>query len=326
MKREVICGIYKIISPKNRIYIGQSNNIYYRWNAHLCWDKRKKYINSNIRLHNSFRKYGVKNHKFEILEFCEIEQLNEREAYFVKFYDTFETDHGLNLTSGGDCCKFSEETRKKLSIAFKGRPGNNKGKKFSDEHREKIRISLLGKKRSEESKENISKAHLGQIPWNKGKELTDEHKKKISLSAELNPNYGMRNKKPSEEHKIKIGLGNKGKKRTPETIEKYRLANIGRKQRPESREKRRQSMIGKNKGKKYGPLSEERRKKISEKLIGNTHTKGKKQRPETIEKRRKSMIGKNKGRKHTEETRKNMSEAQKRFNERVRQEKLTMIF
>lgn len=71
-------GIYKITSPSNKVYIGQSIDIDKRL------DKYKtdlKYI-SQPKLRNSLRKYGIDNHKFEILEECLQEQLNERETYY----------------------------------------------------------------------------------------------------------------------------------------------------------------------------------------------------------------------------------------------------
>ena len=43
--------------------------------------------------------------------------------------------------------KHSEETRKKLSEANKGKNNPNYGKKFSEEHRKKISEALKGKKR-----------------------------------------------------------------------------------------------------------------------------------------------------------------------------------
>lgn len=62
-------GIYKITSLSDRIYIGQSTNINKRLNSYkssLCNSKKQ------TRLYNSFKKYGVKNHSFEILEVCDV--------------------------------------------------------------------------------------------------------------------------------------------------------------------------------------------------------------------------------------------------------------
>lgn len=50
----------------------------------------------------------------------------------------------------------------------------------SQEVREKIRKSLIGKKHSTETKEKIGNIHRGKTPWNKGLKHTEETKKKIS--------------------------------------------------------------------------------------------------------------------------------------------------
>ncbi len=105
-------GIYKITSFSDKIYIGQSINIDKRF-----YDYRKL-INckSQIKLYHSFLKYGVDNHKFEIIEECSIELLNERERYWQDFYDCL--DKGLNcrLTNTNDKSgKLSNETKLKLS-------------------------------------------------------------------------------------------------------------------------------------------------------------------------------------------------------------------
>ena len=63
-------GIYKITSPTNRIYIGQSINIEYRFKQYR-WIKAK----SQTRLRNSFLKHGVENHKFEIV--CETKTIKK---------------------------------------------------------------------------------------------------------------------------------------------------------------------------------------------------------------------------------------------------------
>jgi hypothetical protein len=46
------------------------------------------------------RKYGINNFSFEILELCPRIKLNERERYWVKFYDSYY--NGYNQTEGGD--------------------------------------------------------------------------------------------------------------------------------------------------------------------------------------------------------------------------------
>ena len=60
-------GIYKITSPSGKVYIGQSRNIENRFLQY-----KNKHCRFQFRLYNSFNKYGVENHVFEIIEECEI--------------------------------------------------------------------------------------------------------------------------------------------------------------------------------------------------------------------------------------------------------------
>jgi len=87
-----VTGIYKITSPSGRIYIGQSINIEKRF---------KRYENAKCykqkRLYNSFIKYGVNNHSFEIILKCSIEDLNNKERYYQDLYDVTNKS-GLNIT------------------------------------------------------------------------------------------------------------------------------------------------------------------------------------------------------------------------------------
>lgn len=88
-------GIYKITNLLNRkIYIGQSINIQNRWEDH-------KYYSSNehTALQAAFKKYGISNFSFEIIEECSKEELDEKEIYWIKFYDSY--NNGYNLTKGG---------------------------------------------------------------------------------------------------------------------------------------------------------------------------------------------------------------------------------
>lgn len=111
-KHIFICGIYKITNPIGQIYIGQSGDLYRRW-------RRSQYKTQRL-IVNSFDLYGHKNHIFEIIEVCKKEMLNEREDYWIKFYDCFDTPHGLNLNSGNLFRKVCAETRRLLSIGKTG--------------------------------------------------------------------------------------------------------------------------------------------------------------------------------------------------------------
>ena len=79
MAREKICGIYKITNLVNgKVYIGQSVDIYKRWTEHKdCITSKKGYKP----LYRAFRKYGINNFEFIVLEYCDEKQLREKEIY-----------------------------------------------------------------------------------------------------------------------------------------------------------------------------------------------------------------------------------------------------
>ena len=91
-------GIYKITNKINKkSYIGQSRNIEKRWANHKSASKNINHEGYNYPLYNAFRKYGINNFDFSIIEECEIQALNDREKYWIK-----EIKPEYNQTIGGD--------------------------------------------------------------------------------------------------------------------------------------------------------------------------------------------------------------------------------
>ncbi len=141
-KVPIIIGIYKITSPIGRIYVGQSFGINGRWKTYFKLRCKKQ-----PELYDSLLEYGVENHTFEIIhviEKCELTkleiklELNRLEVYYIKLFDSFNTPHGLNLTSGGGSKKIvSDETRKRLRESHLGQVAWNKGIKLP-EHSERM--------------------------------------------------------------------------------------------------------------------------------------------------------------------------------------------
>lgn len=95
---EKIIGIYKITSPSNKNYIGQSKNCLYRWKYHYL----KLHCKQQRHLYNSLLKYGSNNHTFEVIEECKLEELDDKEKYWINFYNSTDKDVGLNLREGGN--------------------------------------------------------------------------------------------------------------------------------------------------------------------------------------------------------------------------------
>lgn len=85
----------------NNCYIGQtSKTIEERFREHKTDSLRKDRSNYEVPLYRAFRKYGLENFKIEEIEKCEISKLNEREIYWISFFDTYH--NGYNATLGGD--------------------------------------------------------------------------------------------------------------------------------------------------------------------------------------------------------------------------------
>lgn len=95
-------GIYKIENKiTHQVYIGQSIDIKNRWIAHKCpgtWNNSNK-PSYYYRLYTAFREYGLNNFDFSIIEECKKEELDEKEKYWIKYYNSYL--NGYNMTTGG---------------------------------------------------------------------------------------------------------------------------------------------------------------------------------------------------------------------------------
>lgn len=221
------------------------------------------YLGSGKLLKLAILEFGRKNFSKEILECCKtLEELNIREKYWIKFYNSQNREIGYNISSGGGnlphslnpnfqiirekisksrkghTCSF--ETRQKISRKNKGK--KHKFRKFSEEHKLAISIGKTGVKLSEEHKLAISNAQ-------KGKKHSKEWCKNISLGQK-----GQYRPPASDETKLKMSITRKGKSRKPfseEWKENIRKARIGTKASEETKLK----MSLAAKGKKMSPES-----------------------------------------------------------------------
>lgn len=183
-------GIYIITNIINgKRYIGQSTDIKRRFYEHRCISHE-----SNIHLKRALNKYGKENFKYEILELCAEEELDEREVYYINAVKP-----EYNVSTGGQRSlrKYPDSVRAVISAKSKEQwhrmteeekerriknnltgQGWNKGISPSAEVKEKLRLANLGKKQSfetiEKRKETFRrKKDNGYIQTNNG------HKKKV---------------------------------------------------------------------------------------------------------------------------------------------------
>lgn len=110
-------GIYKITSPTNKIYIGQSTNIENRWNDYYKMIRCKR----QTRLYNSLKKYKPHNHIFEIIEECTEDKLLEKETYWKEYYNVLGVP-SLCCRMDGKGGKLSQSTKDKMSKNKLGKP------------------------------------------------------------------------------------------------------------------------------------------------------------------------------------------------------------
>ena len=97
-------GIYKFTNKiTGESYIGQSSNITRRYNEH-----KNRYDNFNHNnpkedsyFHSMLRHYGFHNFEFEIVEECNVDMLNDREIFYISFYNSL-YPNGYNRNRGGN--------------------------------------------------------------------------------------------------------------------------------------------------------------------------------------------------------------------------------
>ena len=109
---ERYCEIYKITYlTTSKKYIGQAvshilNNNKYKPHGHQgrfrqhiseAFSKKK---NQCHYLNNAIRKYGVEDFDVELIEYCDINKVDEREKYYIKKFNTL-FPNGFNLKNGG---------------------------------------------------------------------------------------------------------------------------------------------------------------------------------------------------------------------------------
>lgn len=191
--------IYRITNLINgKTYIGQHK---YKDNPY------DRYMGAGVILHQAYKKYGIENFIKDIIvaNIKDKETANKLEIKYIE-YERISNGNGCyNIANGGEGssgCHLSEEHKKRISEA-------NKGKEFSEEwkrnHSEVMKGHAAwnkGKKMSEEYCRKNSEGHKGQVPWNKGIPRSEEEKKKMSES--------LKGKSHSEEMRKKISEGIKG--------------------------------------------------------------------------------------------------------------------
>lgn len=151
MNMEKKSGIYMWTSPSGKSYIGQSVNLQKRRCAFLCFGD----IYGGQKINRARKKYNNKSlWNYTILEYCDIDDLDEREEYYISLYNTI--NNGYNCESGGHENKIvSDETKQKLSEAMKGNHLTEEQKRKMSEAKKGENNPIYGKHRDDETKDKI---------------------------------------------------------------------------------------------------------------------------------------------------------------------------
>lgn len=189
---DVVCGIYRIRNVvSGRFYIGSSENIYRRFEAHRRALRAGKHKNRGLQ--GSWLKHGEDVFKFEIIEKVPAVRLRDVERRML-----------VPLQSHPLCCnmhdgayvfprtgkKHSPETKAKISKKVQLALAEGRGGKFipSEETRAKMSASLRGNQcakghvRSEDHRRKLSEANKGNQNW-LGKSHSEESRDKMGRAV-----------------------------------------------------------------------------------------------------------------------------------------------
>ena len=210
----MVSGIYSITCIENgKRYIGQSVDIQKRWATHSCALRNGTHV--NVHLQRAWDKGNT--FRFEILEECGRDELNEREIYWIAYFDSFR--NGYNLCEGGNSTKgrtCSTETRRRISEA-------NKGRRFDADAIKRRTESLQNHLKedpvfAEEYRNKLSEIHKGKPSWNKGKPCPADKKKLLSEK--------LKGRTITEEHRAKLRELYAGEKSITAKLEKSDIVRI----------------------------------------------------------------------------------------------------
>lgn len=175
----------------SKVYVGQT------WQTlHDRFDHGNGYANC-LYLWNAIKKYGTDSFYYEILTVCSTQEIADYwEEYFISKFDSCNRNKGYNLRSGGSRGLQSDETKKRMSIAQKGRivSEQTKQKLSVATKNHPIRMNgkdnpmfeigsqhpMFGKHHSDEAKQKMSLSKLGKPSPKRGIRMSEESRRRMS--------------------------------------------------------------------------------------------------------------------------------------------------
>jgi hypothetical protein len=202
--------IYRVTSPSGKVYVGQTTkSLIDRQKSHILSSKNINSPKYNCKFYNALRKYD----NLMIWEIIEdnisLENLNEREIYYIQLYDSF--FNGYNATSGGENGRIvSEETKKRIS---ENHSKHNLGTRLSEEQKQKISLSTKLAMQDIEIRQKISRSKKGKPSPKRGIPVSSEQKEKQRKKMLGKPGP-MKGRKFSIESRLKMSIAQKNNPRS----------------------------------------------------------------------------------------------------------------
>jgi group I intron endonuclease len=141
-------------------------------------------------INNAIKEYGKENFKYSIILYCEIDELDYYEIESIKIFHSHYTEHGYNISWGGHSPmrgrKNSEETKEKIRQSNLGRhPSDESRKLMRENHRDEKgeKSSKWGTHPSIETREKMRNAALGEKSYNFGKKSPNASSKYFGVSS-----------------------------------------------------------------------------------------------------------------------------------------------
>jgi len=167
--------IYKLTSPSGKCYVGRTYNFFKRMSSHLHKSLNSKNISW---LYLAVRKYGWENFNKEVIDIAsDLEDAKQKELYWIKFFDSFNTGYnGVESSDGG--------------VSWEGKKHTQKYKDYIEKVSASSKNRVYGK-HSEETKHKLSSKAKGRhtLQW-----FQDKYGEDIGLQKYNERSENLRNR------------------------------------------------------------------------------------------------------------------------------------